>query len=66
VGAVRRDDMKFAYQCKAENGAVYRTFADSPDEACRRVADIHQVTVVAVRPSQDPKDAIHVGEPTGS
>jgi hypothetical protein len=37
------------YDVLADNGREYRTHADTPDDACRQVADTYNVAVIAWR-----------------
>jgi hypothetical protein len=53
--------MPRAYEMKAADGRVYRMDGDDPVHAARRVADLHQVTVIAWR---HPAVDIAVGCPT--
>ena len=50
------------YDCKTDTGEVHAVHARDGDEAARRIADLHQCTVVAVRPSR--RAVIRVGIPT--
>jgi len=53
------------YDVQADTGKVYRMHAPSPGDACERVADLHNVTVIAWRtprvalmPGINPRDII--------
>lgn len=39
----------YEYEVKAADGRVFRMRDSDPERACQRVADLHQVTVVAWR-----------------
>jgi hypothetical protein len=44
----------YDYQVKAATGKVYPVTAKTPEDACRRMADLHRVTIVAWRYSHAP------------
>ncbi len=54
------------YEVKDDTGKVRRITGRDAEHACRRVADLYQVAVVAVRESRDARDAIRIGMPEGS
>lgn len=47
------------YELRTDDGRTYRMPGATPQDAARRVADLHQVTVVAHRPDRTP--TIRVG-----
>jgi hypothetical protein len=50
------------FDCLTDTGESHAVYARSGEEAAYRVADLHQCTVVAVRPSR--RAVIRVGIPT--